>query len=404
MSSRSAKTTTNNSLGFTEESNELELVSSFDDFYLDEKILRGIYAHGWENPTPIQQRAIKPMMDGRDTLAQAQSGTGKTGAFSVGALATVNAERNRAQILVLSPTRELANQTFNVFSKVGMYMEGLNIARCVGGTPVRQCISDLRGAQVVIGTPGRIHHMCDKCALRTDDLKMIILDEADEMLDRGFRDVMYDIFQMMPATTQVCLFSATYNQEVLDVSSRFMRDPAKILVKQEMVTLDGIKQFYVQCDREEFKLETLCDLYEYISIAQLIIFCNTKQRTEWLRNALEDKDFCCSHIHGAMSTDERMQEMKYFRNGTTRVLISTDLLARGIDVPNVGMVVNYDLPHNDYSNYIHRIGRSGRHGKKGVAINFVTRSEKDAYTIAELQRYYSTSIDELPNDIAALES
>merc|ERR1719166_788759 len=396
MSSRSATTTNNSNNGFTEESNNLELVSSFDDFFLDEKILRGIYANGWGQPTPIQQRAIKPMMDGRDTLAQAQSGTGKTGAFSVGALATINLESNRAQVLVLSPTRELANQTYDVFCKVGTYMDGLNITRCVGGTSVRQCMNDLRGAQVIIGTPGRLYHMCDQGALRVADLQMIILDEADEMLDRGFREVMYDIFQMIPSSTQVCLFSATYNPEILEVSTRFMREPARILVKQEMVTLDGIKQFYVQCDREEYKFPTLCDLYEHISVAQLIIFCNTQRRTEMLRDQLEQQDFTCSHIHGGMTTDERTQEMRFFRNGTTRVLISTDLLARGIDVPNVGMVVNYDLPHQDYANYIHRIGRSGRHGKKGVAINFATNSEQDSRTIHELQKYYSTVISELP--------
>lgn len=283
-------------------------------------------------------------------------------------------------------------------------MDGLNITRCVGGTSVRQCINDLRGAQIIIGTPGRLYHMCEQGALGVADLQMIILDEADEMLDRGFREVMYDIFQMIPASTQVCLFSATYNPDVLEVSSKFMREPARILVKQEMVTLDGIKQFYVQCEREQYKLDTLCDLYEYISVAQLVIFCNTKQRTEWLRNSLEDREFCCSHIHGGMTTDERTQEMRFFRNGTTRVLISTDLLARGIDVPNVGMVLNYDLPHQDYANYIHRIGRSGRHGKKGVAINFATNTEQDARTIHELQKYYSTVISELPSDIAALES
>jgi len=246
--------------------------------------------------------------------------------------------------------------------------------------------------------------MCEQGALRVADLQMIILDEADEMLDRGFREIMYDIFQMIPASTQVCLFSATYNPDVLEVSSKFMREPARILVKQEMVSLDGIKQFYVQCEHEKWKLDTLCDLYEHISIAQLVIFCNTKQRTEWLRNALEDREFCCSHIHGGMTTDERTREMRFFRNGTTRVLISTDLRARGIDVPNVGMVVNYDLPHQDYANYIHRIGRSGRHGKKGVAINFATSTDQDARTIHELQKYYSTVISELPNDIAALES
>lgn len=402
MSSQSANTisTALSCEGFME--SNLELISSFDDLFLDEQLLRGIYGYGWEDPTPIQQRAIKPMMDGIDTLAQAQSGTGKTGAFSVGALSVVDCGSKSAQVLVLSPTRELANQTNEVFKGVGTYMEDLKITRCVGGTSVRDCVRELRGAQVIVGTPGRLYHMIESNYLTVDGLKMIVLDEADEMLDRGFRDVMYDIFQMIPASTQVCLFSATYNPEILEVSNRFMREPARILVKQEAVTLDGIKQFYVQCDREEYKFPTLCDLYEHISVAQLIIFCNTQRQTEVLRDRLEQEDFTCSHIHGGMTTQERTYRMQLFRGGATRVLISTDLLARGIDVPNVGMVVNFDLPHNDFENYIHRIGRSGRHGKKGIAINFVTSSDRDRMTIGGLEKHYSTVIEELPSDIGAL--
>jgi len=232
---------------------------------------------------------------------------------------------------------------------------------------------------------------------------MIVLDEADEMLDRGFQDVMYEIFEVIPAETQVCLFSATYTPEVLEVSRKFMRNPAKILVKKEAVTLDGIKQFYVNCGSEGWKFDTLCDLYESISVAQLIIFCNTQRTTEILRDKLEQRDFTCSHIHGSMSSDERKERMKLFRDGHSRVLISTDLLARGIDVPNVDKVINYDLPHRDYSNYIHRIGRSGRYGKKGVAINFITDDERDQRTIRGLEQHYSTKIAELPANLSNLE-
>lgn len=408
MSSRSANNNNNvtiNPDGFVETDSTLEIITSFDEMSLNMDLLRGIYAYGWEQPTAIQQRAVKPMMNGRDTLAQAQSGTGKTGAFSVGALSCVDCSRKSVQVVIFSPTRELATQTYDVIRDVGMYMEGLTVVRCVGGVAVRDNIRDLRGpSQICVGTPGRLLHMMNGGNLNVESLKMLVLDEADEMLDRGFREQIYEAFHYVPQEVQVCLFSATYDDEVMETCKRFMRDPVKILVKQEALTLEGIKQYFVNCEREEHKLDTLCDLYEHISVAQLIIFCNTQVRTDWLQSNLENRDFTCSRIHGGMTTQERAYEMKLFRTGTTRVLISTDLLARGIDVANVGMVINYDLPHRDHANYLHRIGRSGRHGKKGVSINFMTNGHQDLTTHNDLQRYYSTKINELPEDIAALET
>jgi len=404
MSSRSAnKTQTSCPQDGFIQTNITNLVKSFDDFHFDHSLLRGVYSYGWEKPTPIQQRAIKPMMDGRDTLAQAQSGTGKTGAFTLGSLAIVNVADPSPQVLILSPTRELARQTHEVTTSVGHFMEGLGVVMCVGGIPVRRNIDALAAAsQIVVGTPGRLLHMIQCGALRVDNLQMIILDEADEMLDRGFRDNMYDTFQSIPQNTQVCLFSATYNDEILEITTRFLREPAKILVKKEEVTLDGIKQFYVQCEREECKFEVLCDLYEHISIQKLVIFCNSQRRTEWLLDNLERHDFTCSHMHGGMTTEERQLKYKLFKTGSTRVLITTDLLARGMDA-DVSVVVNYDLPHRDLPSYIHRIGRSGRFGKKGVAINLITLSHQDSQTISEIQRRYHTFITELPSDIAELE-
>merc|ERR1711994_458590 len=239
--------------------------------------------------------------------------------------------------------------------------------------------------------------------LKLASLRAIILDEADEMLDRGFRDVMYDIFEFCPEDVQVCLFSATYNREVLQIADKCCRNPFRILIKQEEVPLDGIKQFYVHCEAEQYKLDVLCDLYECISISALIIFVNSKQRVEQLFDAMNAQDHTCSCIHGGMTTEERNLRMLEFRTGASRVLIATDLLARGIDVQNVGTVINYDLPHNDFSNYIHRIGRSGRHGKKGLALNFVTDDPRDSTTIRELERFYNTKINELPQDIASVE-
>jgi len=404
MSSRGPKTNTSSSTmdGFPDENTKV--FSSFDDMHLPMLLLKGIYGYGWENPTTIQERVIVPMKDGRDIVAQAQSGKGKTGAFTVASLSIVDCAKRFPQVVILSPTRELSNQTFEVVRSLGANLEGLSVAECVGGTPVRECIRILRtGPQVVIGTPGRMRHMIESGELNLSKLSCIVLDEADEMLDRGFRDSMYDIFEHCPQDVQVCLFSATYTPEVLEVTERMCRNPFKILVKKEEVTLDGIKQFFVHCDKEGYKLEILCDLYECLSISQLIIFVNSKRRVEDVFHFLNAQDHTCSCIHGGMSTEERKLKMREFRTGASRVLISTDLLARGIDVQNVGTVINFDLPHNDFSNYIHRIGRSGRHGKKGIALNFVTDSPRDTTTIRELERYYCTKIHELPADLATIE-
>merc|ERR1719397_2251653 len=323
------------------------------------------------------------MKDGRDIVAQAQSGKGKTGAFTVASLAIIDCEKRFPQVVILSPTRELSDQTYVVTRKLGANLKGLSVAECVGGSPVRECIRILRtGPQIVIGTPGRMRHMLESGELNLSHLRCVVLDEADEMLDRGFRDSMYDIFEHCPQDVQVCLFSATYTPDVLEVTERMCRNPYRILVKKEEVTLDGIKQFYVDCDLDRYKLEILCDLYECLSISQLIIFVNSKRRVEDVFNFLNAQDHTCSCIHGG---------------------ISTDLLARGIDVQNVGTVINFDLPHNDFSNYIHRIGRSGRHGKKGLALNFITNHHRDTTTIRELERYYSTKINELPADLATIE-
>jgi len=406
MSSRNANLPTSRSNselpseGFPDES--VQIVSSFDDMYLDMLLLKGIYGYGWEEPTAIQQRIIMPMKDGRDIVAQAQSGKGKTGAFAIASLSIVDVKKPVTQVLILSPTRELADQSHGVMENLGRDLQGLQITLTVGGTPVRENIRELqRGPQIVIGTPGRVLHMIEKGYLDLKNLQAIVLDEADVMLERGFRENMYDTFAFCPETVQVCLFSATYTPDILQLTEKFCRNPFRILVKKEEVTLDGIKQFYVDCEKDAYKFETLCDLYECLSISQLIIFVNSKHRAEWLFGAMTANDFTCSHIHGGMSSEERKLKMYEFRSGSSRVLISTNLLARGIDVQNVGTVINYDLPQ-DLSNYIHRIGRSGRHGRKGLAINFVTNDVESTRTIRELERYYCTKISELPADIGTI--
>lgn len=269
---------------------------------------------------------------------------------------------------------------------------------CIGGTSVRDDMKALQeGPQVVVGTPGRVQDMIQRRVLKTDSIKMFVLDEADEMLSRGFTEQIYDIFQLLPQSTQVVLLSATMPQDVLEVTTKFMRDPVRILVKKAELTLEGIKQFYIAVEKEEWKLDTLSDLYETVTITQAVIFCNTRRKVDWLTDKLTSRDFTVSAMHGDMDQGQRDVIMKEFRSGSSRVLIATDLLARGIDVQQVSLVINYDLPANR-ENYIHRIGRGGRFGRKGVAINFVTAD--DVRMMREIEQFYSTQIEEMPMNVA----
>jgi len=381
------------------DSNWEETIETFDGMELPEELLRGIYAYGFEKPSAIQQRAIKPTMLGRDLIAQAQSGTGKTATFAIGTLSTLDAKLRECQALILAPTRELAQQIQKVVVALGDYMD-VQVHACVGGTAVRDDIRTLQaGVHIVVGTPGRVFDMINRRALRLDSIRQFFLDEADEMLSRGFKDQIYDIFKFLPETVQVCLFSATMPLDVLEVTQRFMRDPVRILVKKDELTLEGIKQFYIAVEREEWKLETLCDLYETLTITQAIIYCNTRRKVDWLQEEMQKRDFTVSCMHGDMDQRERDIIMREFRSGSSRVLITTDLLARGIDVQQVSLVINFDLPTNR-ENYIHRIGRSGRFGRKGVAINFLT--EADVRYLRDIEQFYTTEITEMPMDVADL--
>ncbi|XP_013775946.1 eukaryotic initiation factor 4A-II-like [Limulus polyphemus] len=271
---------------------------------------------------------------------------------------------------------------------------------CIGGTNIREDMRKLDiGMHIVVGTPGRVFDMINRNALKTKHIRIFVLDEADEMLSRGFKDQIYDVFRTLGTDIQVILLSATMPVDVLEVTKCFMRDPIRILVKKEELTLEGIKQFYVAVEREEWKLATLCDLYETLTITQAVIFCNTRRKVDWLTEKMHLKDFTVSALHGDMDQRERDVIMREFRSGSSRVLITTDLLARGIDVQQVSLVINYDLPSNR-ENYIHRIGRGGRFGRKGVAINFVT--EEDKRTLRDIEQFYNTQIEEMPMDVADL--
>jgi len=373
-----------------------------------ENLLRGIYAYGFEKPSAIQQRAIVPCIKGYDVIAQAQSGTGKTATFSIAILEQLDfnlpndsgREKKAAlQALVLAPTRELAQQIQKNILALGDYME-VQCHACIGGTSVRDDMLKLeKGIHVAVGTPGRVCDLIDRRRLEVNDIKIFVLDEADEMLSRGFKDQIYEIFKRLPPNVQVILLSATMPSDVLEVTTKFMRDPIRILVKKEELTLEGIKQFYVDVEKEDWKFETLCDLYDTLSITQAVIFLNTRRKVDWLTDQMTKRDFTVSAMHGDMNQKERDVIMREFRSGSSRVLITTDLLSRGIDVQQVSLVINYDLPTNRES-YIHRIGRSGRFGRKGVAINFTTVD--DVRLLRDIEQFYNTTIDEMPMNIADL--
>ena len=371
------------------------ITESFDDLDIKDTLLRGIYGNGYETPSAIQQKAIKPVIDGCDIIAQAQSGTGKTATFSIGVLERIDETKNETQAVILAHTRELALQIESVIKNLSQYMN-ISINLSVGGTTVRNNIDELlKNPHIVIGTPGRVLDMINKKALDTRDLRLMILDEADEMLSKIFSNQIYDIFRFLPNNIQVGLFSATMTAEFFRISKCFMRNPVKILVKDEDLTLEGIKQFYINLEHNEFKYETLCDLYDLCSVSQTIIYCNSRTMVEELYRRLCEDNFSCVCMHGDLSQDDRNKIMSEFRNGTSRILISTDLLSRGIDIQQVSLVINYDIPNNIES-YIHRIGRSGRYGRKGTSINFLTRY--DIKKMKDIEEYYHTVIEELPEN------
>ncbi|XP_057545447.1 eukaryotic initiation factor 4A-3-like [Amaranthus tricolor] len=377
----------------------IEPINSFDRMGIKDDLLRGIYAYGFEKPSAIQQRAVMPIIQGRDVIAQAQSGTGKSSMISLAVCQMVDTSTREVQALILSPTRELASQTEKVIMAIGLHMN-IQAHACIGGKSVGEDIRKLEyGVHVVSGTPGRVCDMIKRRTLRTRNIKLLILDESDEMLSRGFKDQIYDVYRYLPPELQVVLISATLPNEILEITNKFMTDPVKILVKRDELTLEGIKQFFVAVEQEDWKFDTLCDLYDTLTITQAVIFCNTKRKVDWLTEKMRNNNFTVSSMHGDMPQKERDAIMKEFRDGDTRVLITTDVWARGIDVQQVSLVINYDLPNNREL-YIHRIGRSGRFGRKGVAINFVKKD--DIRILRDIEQYYSTQIDEMPMNVADL--
>ena len=374
-------------------------VNAWNELNLKENLLRGIYSYGFEIPSPIQKKAIKPIIEGNDVIAQAQSGTGKTGAFTVSLLQNIDESKNEVQGIIMAPTRELAIQIHKVLESIGTFLDNFKTTVLIGGNHVNDDIKTLTDnkPQIVVGTPGRIHDLIRRKKIDTKTVKCLILDEADEMLSVGFKEQVYNIFQFMESNIQIMLFSATLPIEIQNLTDKFMREPIKILVRNEAITLEGIIQYYIALEDDNEKYETLKDLFQVISVSQCIIYCNSIKRVSDLYEALRKDNFPVTAIHGNMSKSERLSAYDDFVKGSSRVLISSNLTARGIDVQQVSVVINFDIP-KDIHTYIHRIGRSGRWGRKGMGINFITK--RDIRKMKEIEQYYNTQIIEMPANLS----
>lgn len=366
---------------------------------LNEDIMRGLYSYGFDTPSVIQCKALLTMFDRRDIIAQAQSGTGKTGVFTIGVLQNINPELNKTQGLIMAPTRELAKQIYEVISSIGSVNKNIKYHLLIGGTSTDDDAFELKNntPHIIVGCPGRVYDMMRRNNIIAKDISILVLDEADEMLSSGFKEQVYNIFQYLNNNVQVGLFSATLPPELQLLTDKFMRNPVRILVKSELLTLEGIKQYYVALNDDSQKYATLKDIFNIISMSQCIIYCNSIKRVMDLTEAMQNDGFpvCC--IHSNMEKSKRDEAYSEFKAGKHRVLISSDVTSRGIDVQQVRTVLNFDLPKCVFK-YLHRIGRSGRWGRKGTAINFVTRW--DMKTMKEIERHYHTIVDELPSNIA----
>jgi translation initiation factor 4A len=370
-------------------------INNWDELEIDTNLLRGIYAYGFEKPSPIQKKAIKPIIIGKDIIAQAQSGTGKTATFTIGALSRVNTESDTTQILCLSPTRELSIQTANVMKGIGSMIKNLRVQVLVGGSSIDEDIGNLKGnvPHIIAGCPGRVYDMMRRNHILSKNIKLVILDEADEMLSSGFKEQVYNIFQNFKSDIQVALFSATLPDHINGITSKFMRNPVRIQVKAEQLTLEGISQYYVAVEDDRQKYLTLKDLYSFMSVSQTIIYANSIKRVAALYDAMIEDGFPVCRIHSGMDKAERDKAFADFRTGSYRVLISSNVTSRGIDIQQVSLVINFDIPKCVH-NYLHRIGRSGRWGRKGVGINLITR--RDVSKLKEIEAHYSTQINEMP--------
>ncbi len=376
----------------------------FNEFDLSDEMLRAIETMGFEEATPIQAQTIELVKAGHDVIGQSQTGTGKTAAFGIPTLEMVTSEK-KIQALILCPTRELAIQVSEEFRKLLKFKQGINVLPVYGGQPIDRQISALKkGVQVVIGTPGRLMDHMRRRTIKTSDVKTIILDEADEMLDMGFREDIETILEGISSDHQTVLFSATMPRAIMDIANNYQNDPKIIKVNRKELTVPNIEQVYIEL-REKTKMEALCRIIDINAPELSIIFCNTKRKVDEVVEKLQSRGYFAEGLHGDLKQLQRDVVMKKFRNGTLEILVATDVAARGIDVENVDLVFNFDLPQ-DEEYYVHRIGRTGRAGKTGKSYTFVVG--KEIYKLKEIMKYTKSKIvEEKPptlNDIEEIKT
>jgi superfamily II DNA/RNA helicase len=368
---------------------------TWDSLNLKLELLRGVFNYGFEAPSNIQSSAIPLIITGKDVIAQAQSGCGKTGAFAISSLQTVDVSKKETQVLIIAPTHELVKQIAMVTENIGGNMEGLVVKTLVGGTSIQKDAADIKNKppHIIVGSAGRIYDMIQRRKVNVNTVKLFVLDEADEMLARGFKDQIYHIFQHFNEDVQVALFSATVPDEMLTIANKFMRDPVKITIEKEKLTLACIEQFFVALRNDDAKYEMLKNLFDTLTVNQCIIYANSVGRVTELYESMIRDGFSVCCIHSSMKKEDREKAFFEFRKGAYRVLISSNVTARGIDIQQVSTVVNFDIP-GCVHNYLHRIGRSGRWGRKGLAINFITR--RDIAMVKKIESHYAFEMKEMP--------
>jgi translation initiation factor 4A len=385
---------------FITPSDDVKSYESFDHMTgLSENLLRGIYSHGFTKPSDIQTKGIMPIVEGHDIMAQAQSGTGKTGTFVIGGLSRIDPSIPKPQVLIIVHVRELAQQIEKVAKSISTYM-GISIRSTVGGTNLRDDISELKkGVQFIVGTPGRIYDLMTRNVLDRSEIRLLIMDEADHLLKELFYEQVVSILKLgFPAKTRVALFSATMPEPVRKVASDLMgENSVRILISPGSVTLRGIKQYYIPLEKEDHKFECIVDLYKSLSISQAVIFCNTRRSVEKLNEKMSGSGYPVSFAHGELEKSDRERRMRDFLGGDTRLMISTDMIARGIDVQQISLVINYEIPENEET-YVHRIGRAGRFGRKGVTINLVLPEEIEKMN--SIARKFEMTLEEMPMDLS----
>jgi translation initiation factor 4A len=370
---------------------------TWDDFNMKTEILRGVYTYGFENPSDIQKKTFHHIKSGKDIIAQAQSGSGKTGAFTIGLLEHIDVSEKSVQGLVIVPTHELAKQVANVISSIGSSMNGLLVSTVIGGTSIQETAAEIKAncPHIIVGCAGRIYDMIKRRYINVSKVKTFVLDEADEMLSQGFKEQIYNIFQHFNEKIQVALFSATMPPEIMVLTEKFMRDPVRIVVTPDKLTLECIEQFFIAMYDDFAKFDMLKNLFKVISVNQCIIYCNSVKRVADLYEAMSADGFSVCAIHSSMDKSDRDKIFHAFRGGSYRVLISSNVTARGIDIQQVSTVINFDIPKCT-STYLHRIGRSGRWGRKGCAINFVTK--RDIFNMRNIEEHFKINIKEMPTD------